>query len=141
MERRRYAITAVLILFAALLWWLSELLRLPEALEVSERPTVPDYRIEGLRATQMNRDGRAVYELSADRFTHIPGRHMAYLDKPVLIQFEADGTVIDTRADKAEFPDDGRSITMIDNVRIIQKRGKAVLSDVSANRTRIDLER
>lgn len=140
MDRKHLILTAAVILFAALLWWLSNLIHLPRTAVAPRTPETPDYTMEKLDATQMDKAGRPTYRLTASHLTHYPERHEAILEQPVLVQFRKKGLTITTRADQARLPDDGRKIYMRGHVRMVERRNGRILSDVSANQTDVLLE-
>jgi LPS export ABC transporter protein LptC len=140
MDRKRLTLAAAVILFAALLWWLSGLIHLPRTGPASAPAQTPDYTMENMLATQMDKQGRPVYRLTAKELTHFPARKESILDKPDLVQYHPGGVTVTTRADRARFPDSGKEIEMFDNVRIVERRNGRLVSDVSANHTQVFLK-
>jgi lipopolysaccharide export system protein LptC len=134
-DRKHLIVMAAVILFAALLWWLSDLIRLPQTAVLHKPVDAPDYVMEKLHATQTDRSGKISYRLTAGQLKHYPLRHESVLDQPVLTQYESNGTIIVTRADRARLPDNGREIHMYDNVHITERRKGRLISDVTAQRT------
>ncbi len=141
MDRKHLILTAAVILFATLLWWLSSLIRLPQTAVEPRTPETPDYTMEKLDATQIDKAGQPTYRLTASRLTHYPARHEAMLELPVLVQFRVKGLTVTTRADEARLPDDGRKIHMRGHVRMVERRNGRVVSDVSANQTDVLLQK
>jgi lipopolysaccharide export system protein LptC len=139
-DRKHLTLTAAVILFAALLWWLSGLIHLPRTAPSPASADVPDYTMENMHATQMDKAGQPEYRLTAQTLTHYPVRKLSLLDKPNLVQYHPGDVTVTTRADRASFPDSGREIEMFDNVRIVERRKGRVVSDVSANHTKVLLK-
>ena len=135
MDRKHLVVMAAVILFAALLWWLSDLIRLPQTAVLRKPTDAPDYVMDKFHATQTDRSGKMTYRLTAVQLKHYPLRHESTLEQPVLIQYERNGTVVTTRADRAQLPDNGREIHMLDHVHIVERRKGRLISDVTAQRT------
>lgn len=139
-DRKRLVATLGVLLFALLLWWLTQLVDIPELPIVRPAPSGPDYIIEGLDTAAFNANGRRSYHLRAKHFSHYPTKALSVLRNVRLTQFRADGTIIITEAREAELPDDNRELRMRGNVRIIQKRGGRVISDINTDQARVILE-
>ncbi len=141
MDRKHLIVIVSVLTFAALLWWLSALLSLPERPLVTGAPTTPDYYIDGMHVTYMDKQGRKKFELNASKLVHYPAENLARLSKVYLIQYQPDGISVHTRADKARYPDDGREIFMERNVHIVRKKNGKVLGDIRANQTHVLLKK
>lgn len=141
MDRKRLLVIASIVVFAALLSWLSRWLSLPERPVVSGTPTTPDYYIDGMHVTHMDKHGRKKFELRAAKLVHFPKEKQARLREVYLIQYQPDGITVHTRADDARYPDSGKEIHMQNNVHIIRKRDGRVLNDIRANRTDVYLKK
>ncbi len=140
MDRKRIIIVSVVLGFAVFLWWLSATLSLPDQPIVTGTPATPDYIIDGMRVTKMDKQGKKKFILSAKRMTHYPTEKLARLQKATLVQYQGDGITILTSADKARYPDSGRELYMESNVRIIRKKNGKVLSDIRADSTHVLLQ-
>jgi LPS export ABC transporter protein LptC len=141
MDRKRLIVIASVVVFAALLSWLSRWLSLPERPMVSGMPTTPDYYIDGMHVTHMDKRGRKKFEVIAAKLVHFPKEKQARLHDVYLIQYQPDGVTVQTRADNARYPDSGKEIHMENNVHIIRKRSGKVLDDIRANRTDVYLKK
>ncbi|KPK51189.1 MAG: hypothetical protein AMS22_11355 [Thiotrichales bacterium SG8_50] len=140
MDRKRLIVIAAALFFAGLLWWVSTLLRLTEAPLVSGTPDTPDYTIDGMHVTSTDKLGRKVYELRAKHLAHFPADKVARLTTVHLTQYQSGGIQVDTRADKARYPDDGKQILMEKNVHIVRRKNGRTIGDVRANSTQIWLK-
>jgi LPS export ABC transporter protein LptC len=140
MDRKRLIAIAVALFFAGLLWWVSNLFRLTEAPLVTGAPDTPDYTIEGMHVTNMDSRGRKSYELRATRLAHFPAEKLSRLDKVHLIQYQSGGIQIDTRADTARYPDDGKEIYMERNVHIVRMQNGRVVGDIRTGSARVLLK-
>lgn len=141
MDRKRLIVIAGIVVFAALLSWLSRWLSLPERPMVTGIPTTPDYYIDGMHVTRMDKHGRKKFELRAAKLVHFPKERQASLHDVYLIQYQPDGITVHTRADDASYPDSGEEIHMQNNVHIVRKRNGKVLGDIRANRTDVYLKK
>lgn len=141
MDRKQLIVIASVLVFAALLSWLSRWLSLPERPMVTGPPTTPDYYINGMHVTHMDKNGRKKFELRAAKLVHFPREKLARLHDVYLVQYQPDGITVQTRADDARYPDGGKEIHLQNNVRIIRKRDGKLLDDVRANRTDVYLKK
>ena len=140
MDRKRIIVIAVALFFAGLLWWVSTLLHLTEAPLVTGTPDTPDYTIDGMHVTSTDPRGRKSYELRADHLAHFPADKLSRLNRVHLIQYQPDGIQIDTRADRARYPDNGQDIYMESNVHIVRKQNGRVIGDVRTRSAHIVLK-
>lgn len=140
-DRKHFTLTASVLVFAAFIWWFSNLLRLPDQPVLSRTSIVPDYFIDGMQVVGIGHDGEKNYVLRAKRLTHYPKEKLSRLEHPYLIQYESDGSTIHTRARKAYLLDHHGELTMKGNVRIIRKMKKRVISEIQSNVTHIILPR
>lgn len=140
MDRKRLLVVSAVLGFAAFLWWLSAAFSLPDQPIVTGTPATPDYIIDGMRVTKMNKQGKKKFSLSATRLTHYPVEKLSRLQKATLVQYRRDGITIHTSADKARYPDSGRELYMESNVRIIRKKNGNVLSDIRSSSTHVLLK-
>jgi LPS export ABC transporter protein LptC len=140
MDRKRFIIVSVVLLFTAFLWRLSATLSLPDRPIVTGTPATPDYIIDGMHVVQMNKQGKKKFKLAAKRLTHFPKEKLARLENAYLVQYQRDGVTIHTSADRARYPDSGQELYMEDNVRIIRRKNGRVISDIRSNSTRVVLQ-
>lgn len=112
------AIAAVLLILAALSWWLPTALTPRGNLFTGESRHDPDYIIENFVATEMTPQGQPKHELRAAKLVHYADDDSAELTKPYLIQYSADAAAVHTRADRGQVSPDGKQILMRGNVRV-----------------------
>lgn len=87
-----------------------------------------DYRVTGVKTTKFNASGKIQYRLQAKAMTHFPDKKSSVLIEPVLQQYNADGSSLETRADEASLADDRKIILMRKNVvtRQVNRSGHLV---------------
>lgn len=112
------AIAAVLLILAALSWWLPTALTPRGNLFTGDSRHDPDYIIENFVATEMSPQGQPKHELRAVKLVHYADDDSAELTKPYLIQYSADAAPVHTRADRGQVSPDGKQIVMRGNVRV-----------------------
>jgi LPS export ABC transporter protein LptC len=140
MDKKRLLILASVLVFTGFFWWLSTLLSLGKQPLVGEAPRTPDYLIDGMHVTHMNKQGRKKFELRAENLAHYPDQKLARLTRVYLIQYEANGVQVHTSADRALYPDNGSEIFMDQNVHIVRKQDGRVIGDIRAKTTHIVLQ-
>ena len=82
--RRRFSLILILVMAAALAWWLS---RGPEDLLFSPKPLLrhePDYILEDFSLTSAGDDGLPRYRMAGSSMTHYPDTDSALLEHPRL---------------------------------------------------------
>jgi lipopolysaccharide export system protein LptC len=137
----RLAIIAILLVLAALTWWLPLRLTDRGPLPDGEARHEPDYVIENFTAIAMDAIGWRKHELRAARLEHYPDDDSVELDKPYLIQYVQGGAPTHTRADRGTASPDGKEILMRGNVRITRGGGnRQVAGEVVAQEMRVILE-
>ena len=139
MDRKRLVIIASVLVFTAFFWWLSTLFSLGQRPLVTGAPRTPDYIIDGMHVTHMDKRGRKKFELRADTLSHYPEEKLARLRKVYLVQYEENGIQVHTSADRARYPDDGSELFMEQNVHIVRRQNGKVVGDIRANTTHITL--
>ena len=114
-------IAAVLLVLAALSWWLPNALTPRGNMFTGDTRHDPDYIIDNFVATEMNPQGQPKHELRAVKLVHYADDDTAELTKPYLIQYSPDAAPVHTRADRGQVSPDGKQIVMRGNVSV--KRG------------------
>lgn len=118
----RFLLFVGLLLFSGLFWWLPEALVGPALAFTHAQPVRPDYYIDRLRLTAMNRYGRPQYILTAVRLVHFPRNKQTLLIKPHLIQFGNQATTT-TTARRGFVSPNGHTITMRGQVQVFRGAG------------------
>lgn len=112
------AIAVVLLILAALSWWLPTALTPRGNLFTGESRHDPDYIIENFVATEMTPQGQPKHELRAAKLVHYADDDSAELTKPYLIQYSPGTAPVHTRADRGQVSPDGKQILMRGNVSV-----------------------
>ena len=137
----RLAVVAVLVVLAALSWWLPNALPPRSGLFDSESRHEPDYIIENFIATEMNAQGQRKHELRAAKLLHYGDDDSADLTQPYLIQFPPDAAPVHTRAERGRGSPDGKEILMQGNVRVTRgASGTDPAGEVQTREMRVILE-
>jgi lipopolysaccharide export system protein LptC len=137
----RIAIVAVLLVLAALSWWLPTALTPRGGLFDGESRHDPDYTIESFVATEMNDQGQPKHELRAVKLVHYADDDTSELTQPYLIQYAPGAAPVHTRADRGQVSPDGKQILMRGNVRVTRgTSGADPGGDVQTQEMRVILE-
>ena len=115
------AIAAVLLILAALSWWLPTALTPRGNIFTGDTRHDPDYIIDNFVATELNPQGKPKHELRAAKLVHYADDDTSDLTQPYLIQYSPDAPAVHTRADRGQVSPDGKLIVMRGNVSV--KRG------------------
>ena len=75
----------ILVLLAALPFWLSQSRRAPSPSQTVELSSTPDYRVENFSAIRMDEDGVGRHMLLAKKMVHYPDDDSTDLEQPRLI--------------------------------------------------------
>ena len=128
-----------LMLFAITLFWLSEMLTIPKPAVVDDTSTpTHDYIIGNMESHILDKNGKPKFVLSATHLTHYPKQKHSQLQRPVLLQFNANGSTTRTTAMRGLLPDDGKRIIMTGDVRI-KRPGSNRQSLVQAKTERLEI--
>ena len=137
----RLAVITVLVVLAALSWWLPNALTPRSGLFGGEPRHEPDYIIENFIATEMNAQGQRKHELRAAKLVHYADDDSADLTQPYLIQFPPDAAPVHTRAERGQVSPDGKEILMQGNVRVTRgASGTDPAGEVQTREMRVILE-
>lgn len=135
------AIAAVLLILAALSWWLPTALTPRGDIFTGDTRHDPDYIIDNFVATEMNPQGKPKHELRAAKLVHYADDDTSDLTQPHLIQYSPDAPPVHTRADRGQVSPDGKQIVMRGNVSV--KRGGSTTDpggEVQTQEMRVILE-
>lgn len=92
---------AILAVLAAVSYYLAEFaaqMRMPERAGVVGHE--PDYFVDQVAMTRLNRRGEPVYRMSADRLLHYPDDDTSEFHNPVLVSLEPGKPLVTLRADR-----------------------------------------
>jgi lipopolysaccharide export system protein LptC len=115
-----WAPVALLLLLAALTWWLDSKVQ-----PASQRPDGslrhdPDMYLEGYSATRMTPEGIKQYQLTGKRLVHYPDDNSTELQAPQLVYFDPDKATVTVKADVAHVSDGGKDVYFSGNVQLVR---------------------
>jgi lipopolysaccharide export system protein LptC len=115
-----WAPVALLLLLAALTWWLdSKVQPLTQRPDGSTRHD-PDMYVEGYAASRMTPEGVKQYELTGKRLVHYPDDNSTELESPQLKYFDPDRAPVTVKADTAQVTDGGDNVYFSGNVQVVR---------------------
>jgi lipopolysaccharide export system protein LptC len=115
-----WAPVALLLLLAALTWWLDSKVQ-----PVATRPDGstrhdPDMYLEGYAATRMTPEGIKQYQLTGKRLVHYPDDNSTELRSPQLVYFDPGQAPVTVKADVAQIADGGDNVYFSGNVQVVR---------------------
>ncbi len=108
----------LLLLLAALTWWLDLRVRLPDTQAGPAAEKDPEFYVEGFLAVRMNPDGTRRYELAGTRLTHFSDEGGSLLDAPSLLYYDYERAPVKVSADTAEVEGGGKNVYFRKNVTV-----------------------
>jgi lipopolysaccharide export system protein LptC len=111
---------ALLLLLAALTWWLESKVQAPAARVDGGSRHDPDTYIEGFAAARMNPDGTKRYELKGKRLVHYPDDNSTELQAPQLVYFNYAQAPVTVKADMAQIARGGDDVYFSGNVQVVR---------------------
>ena len=108
----------LLLLLAALTWWLDSRVRITTTQANGDAQKDPDFYIEGFLAVRMNPDGSRRYELTGTRLTHYAEEKGSMLESPSLLYYDYERAPIKVSSDTAEVEGSGKNVYFRGNVTI-----------------------
>lgn len=137
----RIVIVVSLLLFTGLVWWLPNALLKPAMRLTGMERHDPDYYIENFTVTAMNLRGTPKYKLDATLLLHYPHEESTRLDRPRLVEYDANDNPTVTTADHGFVSRDGKHLLMSGNVRVVRGRDdKAAGGEIVTNQLTVSLE-
>ncbi len=113
-------IALLLVLVAALSWWLQSS-SVPGSQSTADQDRhEPDYYMEQFVTTSLNAMGQPAYKLYADNLLHYPDDDSATLEKPHLVVFRDEKEFWDIRADAGLVLNSGESVLLQGKVIILR---------------------
>jgi len=102
---------------AAVSYYLAEVSsRLNRSEQAGAPSSEPDYYVEQVALTRLNRDGQPAFRLSADRLLHYPHDQSSVFDRPVLASLEPDRPLVTLRAARGRSTNEGERTELFDDV-------------------------
>ncbi len=120
----------LLLLLAALTWWLDHRVRLPDGQSGTAAEKDPEFYIEGFMAIRMNPDGTRRYELAGTRLTHYSDESgsqppatcsllpCSLLASPSLLYHDYERAPVKVSSNTAEVADGGNNVYFRGDVTI-----------------------
>ncbi|UCH46783.1 MAG: LPS export ABC transporter periplasmic protein LptC [Betaproteobacteria bacterium] len=108
----------LLLLLAALTWWLDYRVRVPEQQANGGAGKDPEFYIEGFMAIRMNPDGTRRYELTGTRLTHYADEKGSLLASPSLLYHDYERAPVTVSSNTAEVEDGGDNVHFRGDVTI-----------------------
>lgn len=112
----------LLVLVAALSWWLQRSVVTESESSVDQVRHEPDYYMENFESTSLDEMGRPAYQLDAENMLHFPDDDSATLEKPHLIVFRGEEEFWDIRAESGLVLNKGESVILQGDVIILRVR-------------------
>ena len=119
MSKRRW-IALLLIVVAALSWWLQRSAEPGSQQAFEQMQHGPDYYMDEFELTSLNLDGKPAYKLYADNMKHYSHDDSATLERPHLVVFRDEGEFWDIRAEFGQVLDGGESVLLKGEVIILR---------------------
>jgi lipopolysaccharide export system protein LptC len=115
-----WAPVALLLLLAALTWWLDSKVQPPALRADGGSRHDPDVYVEGFSAVRMDPDGSKRYELKGKRLVHYPDDNSTELEAPRLVYFNYAYAQVTVKADMAQIAHGGDDVYFSGNVQVVR---------------------
>jgi lipopolysaccharide export system protein LptC len=113
-----WAPIGMLLLLAALTWWLDSKVQPPQPNRDGSSRHDPDYIVDEFTSTRMGKDGAARYILRAKKMVHYPDDDSTELEYPDFRYVEGDKPELRITADKGQLSSGGEDAYFINNVMV-----------------------
>jgi lipopolysaccharide export system protein LptC len=125
-----WAALALLGLFAALTYWLAQVVETPPPKRDGSTRHDPDIIVEHFNALRLGEDGRPRFALAAVKMTHYPDTGTAELERPHFTRFGEGQPALHALAQRGTVSRDGDEVHLYDDVRVIREAqgGKSELT-------------
>jgi lipopolysaccharide export system protein LptC len=110
----------LLLVLAALTFWLEWVVQAPELTANGSARHDPDYIVENFVAVRSGPDGLPLHQLEADRMLHYPDDDSTLLEKPRLYQYENEKVTLSITAKQARVSSEGKTVDFYDDVRAVR---------------------
>jgi lipopolysaccharide export system protein LptC len=120
---------AILLLLAALSYWIERSVQISENGNDSERKD-PEGIMENFEAMRTDATGQPQYRLTARRLKHYSGGKRTELESPRIVQLDAKTGEVSAVAQQATVSSDGHEVDLRGNVRVLRaaQKGQSALS-------------
>jgi lipopolysaccharide export system protein LptC len=109
---------AILLLLAALSFWIERMVEIPANGGASTTQTDPEGIMENFNAMRTDAMGKPLYRLSAKKLRHYSGSKFTELESPHFIQLDAQSGDVSAMADQATVSSDGNEVDLRGNVLV-----------------------
>ena len=125
---------AILLLLAALSFWIERMVEIPADGSASPTRTDPEGIMENFNAMRTDATGKPQYRLSAKKLKHYSGSKFTELESPRFTQLDAQSGDVDAVANQATISPDGDEVDLRGNVLVERaaRPGQSLMSLRSA---------
>ncbi len=116
-----WAAIVLLGLFAALTFWLAQVVEPPAPKRDGSTRHDPDIIVENFSALSLGEDGQPRYALAAVKMTHHPDDDSTDLERPHFTRFNATAAPLHALSQRGTVSKDGKEISLYDNVQVIRE--------------------
>jgi lipopolysaccharide export system protein LptC len=106
---------------AALTFWLERAVQAPAGAKTDAEQHEPDFIVESVVATALDKTGRPESELTAQKMLHFPDDETTELEEPRLVQLREQGPHLRIRAERGTVTKDGEEVRLYGNVRLVRE--------------------
>jgi len=106
---------------AVLTFWLERTVHSPEGSASSARARVPEFVVDRVTATAMDKGGRAESRLTAQRMLYYPDEEVTEVEEPRLTQFPEKGPPVRVSAERGTVDRNGEEVRLYGNVVVIRE--------------------
>jgi lipopolysaccharide export system protein LptC len=110
----------LLAVLAALTFWLDGIVQPPASPRNTAASGEPDYIVNGLAATRMDKEGRVKHTLRAQKMTHFPEDDLTLLVEPRLVTYTDERSPVTVSARHARVSGNGENVYFEDGVRVVR---------------------
>jgi lipopolysaccharide export system protein LptC len=105
---------------AVLTFWLERVVNAPTTTASSARARVPEFVVDRITATAMDKTGRAESRLTAQRMLYYPDEETTEIEEPRLTQFPEKGPPVRVSAERGTVDKDGEEVRLYGNVVVVR---------------------
>jgi lipopolysaccharide export system protein LptC len=127
-----WATLGLLGLFAALTYWLAQVVEPPPPKRDGSTRHDPDFIVENFSALRLGEDGQPRFTLAAVKMTHYPDTETTEVERPHFTRFSREAPPLHVLAQRGTITRDGEHVYLRDDVRVIREargeRGELVVT-------------
>jgi lipopolysaccharide export system protein LptC len=106
---------------AVLTFWLERTVNTPTGASSSARARVPEFVVDRIASTAMDKSGRAASRLTAQRMLYYPDEETTEVEEPRLTQFPEKGPPLRVSAERGTVNKEGDEVRLYGNVVVIRE--------------------